>query len=105
MVLYSALLDGINARNRSLLVKAIKNARDGGYSQKLEKLIKQAEETLEEIQKQGLHPIPNLNKKIVSELVSYKIPHQIVFDMCYATFILLGENENDIRVRFWQLSK
>ncbi|XP_052099056.1 hillarin-like [Mytilus californianus] len=91
------LLDGINARNKALLIKSIQNAKDGGYSKKLAKLIQQAEETLEEIQKLGLHPIPNINKKIISELVSYKIPHQIVYDMSYATFILLGEKEENIK--------
>ncbi|XP_071171555.1 hillarin-like [Mytilus galloprovincialis] len=91
------LLDGINARNKALLIKSIQNAKDGGYSKKLAKLIQQAEETLEEIQKLGLHPIPNINKKIISELVSYKVPHQIVYDMSYATFILLGEKEENIK--------
>lgn len=80
------------------MIKSIQNAKDGGYSKKLAKLIQQAEETLEEIQKLGLHPIPNINKKIISELVSYKVPHQIVYDMSYATFILLGEKEENIKV-------
>lgn len=92
------LFDGINARNKSLLVKSIQNAKDGGYSKTLAKLIKKAEETLEEINKLGLHLIPDMNKKIVSELVSYKVPHQIVFDMCFVTFLLLGEREEIITV-------
>ena len=84
-------------------MKSIQNAKDGGYSETLAKLIKKAEETLEEINKLGLHPIPDLNKKIVSELVSYKVPHQIVFDMCFATFLLMSEKEEIIRVSWHEL--
>ena len=44
------------------------------------------------------HPIPDLNKWIMSELMSYKDPPRLAHEIMIATFLLLGEEDADLMV-------
>lgn len=75
-------------------------ANGSGYKKRLTSLIKKAEETLEDLRCLGgfQHPIPDLNKPIIAELMNYVSPPLIVRDIMTATFLLLGETEEELKV-------
>ncbi|XP_062607669.1 lim and transglutaminase domain protein ltd-1-like [Saccostrea cucullata] len=94
------LINAINRRNDPCLVRAISMARGSGYVHRLTTLVKQAEDLLAELRRlKGFqHPIPDLNKPIIAELMNYKSPLPMVHDVMIATFLLLGEKEEDLMI-------
>lgn len=94
-----ALIEAIQRRNEKILISAISMANGSGYKKRLISLIKKAEETLEDLRCLGgfQHPIPDLNKPIIAELMNYVSPPLIVRDIMTATFLLLGETEEELK--------
>lgn len=97
---FVALIEAIQRRNEKILIPAISMANGSGYKKRLISLIKKAEETLEDLRCLGgfQHPIPDLNKPIIAELMNYVSPPLIVRDIMTATFLLLGETEEELKV-------
>lgn len=100
---FVALIEAIQRRNEKILIPAISMANGSGYKKRLISLIKKAEETLEDLRCLGgfQHPIPDLNKPIIAELMNYVSPPLIVRDIMTATFLLLGETEEELKVHIW----
>lgn len=96
-----ALIEAIQRRNEKILIPAISMANGSGYKKRLISLITKAEETLEDLRclRGFQHPIPDLNKPIIAELMNYVSPPLIVRDIMTATFLLLGETEDELKVR------
>ncbi|KAL3865579.1 hypothetical protein ACJMK2_042954 [Sinanodonta woodiana] len=93
------LKDAINRRNVDLLVKAIQQAESSPFQQKLVNLVTQARDMLESIRvlNKFAHDVLEMKQSTLAELLSYKSPLQIIYDVLVATLRLLGESLSELK--------
>lgn len=96
------LRDSINRRNLEALEESLQQARASQFSHKLQPLIQKAEEEVADLKKtdKHAHDILEMNLLTVTELRNYKNPKPIVHDVMKATFILLGERQDLLEVKY-----
>ena len=95
-----ALSDGINRRNLDILEPAIIAAKSSEIEYKLLDRIKEAEELRDHLLtlKRFAHDVLDLKQTTISELHRYSIPSPLILNVMKATFLLLGENPQNLEV-------
>ncbi|XP_033750611.1 hillarin-like [Pecten maximus] len=90
--------DGINRRNTVVLEKALREAKESEYRDKVENMIQDGEALLKHLQqlKTFAHDVLTLQRTTVSEIHRYNIPKQSIYDVMKATFLVLGEREETL---------
>lgn len=98
----TGLRDSINRRNLEALEEIVQQAKSSKFSHKLQPLIQKAEEEVADLKKtdKHAHDILEMNLLTVTELRNYKTPKPIVHDVMKATFILLGERQDLLEVKY-----
>lgn len=98
--IHLALSDGINRRNLDILEPAIIAAKSSEIEYKLLDRIKEAEELRDHLLtlKRFAHDVLDLKQTTISELHRYSIPSPLILNVMKATFLLLGENPQNLEV-------
>lgn len=102
LYLTKALRNGINRRNADLLDKAIQEAKQSAHMDKLANYVEEGEKMLQEADKNPKY-ILEMKRTTVSEIHRYITPKPVMFNVMKATYLILGQDPNTVKVRtlFW----
>ncbi|KAL3884881.1 hypothetical protein ACJMK2_024980, partial [Sinanodonta woodiana] len=90
-------------RKRGGLDEAIENTEKSEFKETFRTLICQAEQVREELKQKGkyTYPIPKWTPeripRIITEILGYKEPPQVIHDVVLAALILLGETKDNLQ--------
>lgn len=95
------LKEAIARRNVDVLETAIDNAKSSEFSSNLQNHITEAEQLLAELRKlkRFAHEVLQMKQSTISEIHTYKHPRPLAYDVMKATYLLLGEREDHLKVR------
>ncbi|KAL3865485.1 hypothetical protein ACJMK2_042870 [Sinanodonta woodiana] len=92
------LKDAINRKRLDFLERAIEQAKDSKFSDKLQVDISEAEQQRDELKrlKSYTHDVLEMKPQTISEIKRYQQPSKVVHDVMIATYMLLGEKRKEL---------
>ena len=87
------------ARKLAALEKAVDNVKRGGFEQDLQREMAKGRALLEKLRRleQMKKAVLSLSQSVVAEIKSYSKPPPVVHTVMTATFLLLGNSENETK--------
>ena len=97
----SGLRDGQLRRHEETLDNAIYDAENSEFKEALKPSLDRCRALQQDISKLEMycHPVLEMNQATISELANYTNPPQDVHSIMTATYLLLGEEMNILKVR------